>query len=321
MQPLFDALAHAVSTSTTTRQQESILLDGREYPVDTRRFAPIPHAARETTITFVDGGQAELLKAPNVALHFVRVAACTFHGTKRGGSQRHEFYVLTRAAGSEVAYETQLFPVRGEALLNALRFNSMDATIRTGTERAEIGRIASLARRFAELELARQSAKDAQVVVDGTLEARVTGEQARLDALPPAVAALAKTVALFTAQGNAAAAVVHELGIPQPWSYPIATLNGRTVALVKLHAASDYVFRFEARGESELLPALAAQSGDPVFLGYPYGLIWADRMARVSNQEAAMLKTQFFTKLGADAKRIRKYLNAANAHEVLDSIG
>ena len=70
-----------------------------------------------------------------------------------------------------------------------------------------------------------------------------------------------------------------------------------------------------------MLPILAAHSTDPLFLGYPYPLIWTDKNARISNHEAAMLKTQLLARLGKDVNNIKKYLNAANAHDVLDSIG
>ena len=63
---------------------------------------------------------------------------------------------------------------------------------------------------------------------------------------------------------------------------------------------------------------IASNCCDPIFVGYPYGLVEADRIARVSNQEKESLKTIFLVKLRN--KNIEKYLNAANAHEILDKI-
>ena len=57
---------------------------------------------------------------------------------------------------------------------------------------------------------------------------------------------------------------------------------------------------------------------DPVFIGYPYGLVEADRIARISNQEKESLKTMFLVKLRN--KNIEKYLSSVNAHEILDRI-
>ena len=55
-------------------------------------------------------------------------------------------------------------------------------------------------------------------------------------------------------------------------------------------------------------------------MGYPYGLIEADRFARVSNQERDSLKLRLRVMLGKEFKRIEKYINSTNAHEILDNI-
>ena len=68
----------------------------------------------------------------------------------------------------------------------------------------------------------------------------------------------------------------------------------------------------------EAINELTGNCTDPIFIGYPYGLIEADKVARISNNEKESLKTMFLIKL--KSKNIEKYLNSANAHEILDRI-
>jgi len=65
---------------------------------------------------------------------------------------------------------------------------------------------------------------------------------------------------------------------------------------------------------------LKENSRDPVFLGYPYGLIEADRFSRISNQEKERLRLQLKLAFGRDYKRIEEFENSLNAHDILDSI-
>ena len=93
---------------------------------------------------------------------------------------------------------------------------------------------------------------------------------------------------------------------------------------VKLHEKSKHIFRFEIYKEQKfninrILSLIAENSNDPVFLGYPYGLIEADRFARISNKELDYFKTMITLKLGADS-RLNEHLSSRNAHEILDRI-
>ena len=95
--------------------------------------------------------------------------------------------------------------------------------------------------------------------------------------------------------------------------------------IVKLNKNSRYIFKLEIFNKNkyeinEIMSILKNNSKDPVFLGYPYGLIEADQFARISNKEKDYLKTIFLAKLGKDNDKIAQYLNTLNAHNVLDSI-
>jgi NurA-like 5'-3' nuclease len=67
---------------------------------------------------------------------------------------------------------------------------------------------------------------------------------------------------------------------------------------------------------------LSLNSSDPVFPGYPYGLIDADQHARISEQERQMLNLRMTVLLEKDKnkKMINNSLNSMNAHSILDRI-
>ena len=125
--------------------------------------------------------------------------------------------------------------------------------------------------------------------------------------------ALAKTSSLFTVNGNSPATLLKQLHSKETWFYAIT----ENTALVKLHPQANHIFRFE--GNREILPFLISNSHDALFLGYPYGLILADKLARVSNQEKSNLAANFL--LRAENREIRDYLYSGNTHEILDRLG
>jgi hypothetical protein len=314
MKELFERIVQVVKSSVSPVEGDSIIVDGVAVPISGDTFENVDSVSGR--VTFIDGGQAVLMSSPSFSLQFIRVVASAFEGVKKVEQQKHEFYVFAYAVGDQdVTYKAQIFVVSGQKLVDEedLLFGSMDETIRAGIERAEISKVGGVARRFAELALA--ASISGAVVVDGHLQKTLTHEENYLDRLGGNVSGLTKTTGVFTSSGRAAGAVLNNLG-SGVWQYP--TSSG--MWFVKLHRDSDYVFRYETNGEN-IVGQLVGQSVDPTFLGYPYGLVWVDKIARVSHREAAMLRTEFFVRLGKDGALVKKYMNASNAHDVLDSIG
>ena len=264
------------------------------------------------TIAFVDGGQAEIISTGNFCLSFIRVFAQVFQHNKKLNSYKKEFYLFTKARwhNEELVYESKVF---GDKNIdeNDLLISSNDSTIKTGIERAPIAKVANVARRFAELNLAAEV--DSEIIVlDGTLEPSYNHEEKYLTNLDNNVSALAKSSSLFTSSGNSPVVLLNKLQ-PGTWSYFI---DGKTY-FVKLHEKAKHVFRYE--GKKEFLPYLVENCSDALFLGYPYGLIFVDKMARVSNSEKNSLKMKFL--LNKDNKEVVDYLTTSNAHEILDNLG
>ena len=299
---------------------DDLIFNNKVIPIGQENFKEIKggsHLDGEKRIAFVDGGQAEILKGGNLCLSFIRVFGQVMQGGKKVQSVVYEFYVLTTAVyrKGEIWYEGKIFQEKGEKLVNEddLVVCSIDSSIRQGAERAAISVVSSMARRFAELKVASQIDAD-YVLLDGTLAGTYVNEEKYLCLLGVNVGALAKSCSLFTTCGNSPVVLLQKISpIQGCWSYFV---EGRSY-FVKLHARAKHVFRFE--GNVEMLGLLVENSCDALFLGYPYGLIVADKMARVSNAERDGLRMKLL--LREENREFVDYLNAVNAHDILDRLG
>ena len=288
-------------------EEDALLFNNTSIQVKQNNFQQIQSTGK-FAITFIDGGQAEILSAANFAVSFIRVAALST--TKQ--TIVKEFYLVTTASyENDIFYESKIF---GDVLIDEtdLTISSNENSIKTGTERAPLTKVANMARRFAELALARHVTTDF-VVLDGTLEKTFYNEEKYLTQLPSNVCALAKSSSLFTTSGNSPTILLNKLGPDGCWRYVV---DNRT-HFVKLHPNAKHVFRFE--GDTEILHSLIHNSHDALFLGYPYGLLAVDKIARVSNNEKSSLKMKLL--LNAENNTLTQYLHTKNAHDILDTIG
>ncbi|MDP2750227.1 MAG: DNA double-strand break repair nuclease NurA [Nanoarchaeota archaeon] len=317
-------------------------------------------------IAFVDGGNAEIVGAPNFSFQLVRTYYSIWQDNKRIKNLREDFFVFVNAFSKNergqkyIKYSAQMFKndltTKSviEKQLNAgkssmpddeeIVYDSFDATIMDGVHRASPGRVAEVARRFAEIkacELASEELNSGDlIVIDGTLQSSVTNESKQLSRLYESVSkrnvilcALAKTTTLLTETGDS---VIFSLGSIAPktsWYYhPVVEIthpdHKAEMFIVKLHDKSKHIFRLEMHHESflknmrdvsNLIAVLASNCKDPVFVGYPYGLIEADANARISNQEVKNLRTQLMFQSGKKWDDISDRLSSVDAHSILDS--
>ncbi len=307
---------------TNYSKEDKLIFRNKVIPIKQEHFSSITQTDSKT-ITYIDGGQAEILQAGNFCLSFIRIGAAKFKGGKRLKQELNEFYVLITAKtedtkqGKELVYEAKIFQQLGEQLVNPelLSISSQDSSIKTGSERAPIKKVAQMARRFGELNYAKKLAHknySDYFILDGSLDPTYKNEETIIRDLPNNIAALAKSSSLFTQQGNSPNILLSNIGPLGIWSYFV---EGKTY-LVKLHENAKHVLRFD--GNKEILLSMTQNTVDPIFLGYPYGLIFIDRIARVSKQEKESLKITFL--LNKENEEIAKYLSTTNAHEILDSI-
>jgi hypothetical protein len=222
-----------------------------------------------------------------------------------------------------------------------LLLDSLDQTIRQGIARAKLSSLADVARRFSELKAAsfivEQLNEQDAIVLDGSLQCTYTNENKYMDELirkgydkKVNISGLSKTTSLLTDKGNSISNALRRFEIPGKWAYfPVVEIKNKDhkaeMAFVKLNKSSKRIFRFEIslQQKEELITTaslISNYSKDPIFMGYPYGLIEADKSARISNQEKSILKTLFSAKFGKEWEKVNSMLNEVDAHDILDSI-
>ena len=138
----------------------------RVRPFSVQNFTRIKPVESRRKIAFVDGGNLPLVEAPNFTVQLNRVYFGVFEGRKRvlpvSLPQRIEFFSVTVAKfrKEQIFYDTTTFPVSDDfgrliPLSSDLSFSSADRLLMVGGARADISRVASTARRFAEWEFAK----------------------------------------------------------------------------------------------------------------------------------------------------------------------
>ena len=347
MEDMFSKIIELVKTSTFDSKDTCVKFSDPNYeafPFDKNNFHPIGKAEKSNKIAFIDGGSSEIIKSANFSLSLIRAYYSIFQNNKRIKSEKKEFYAFTNAIDKddEIFYKTEMIsnediiPDKGDLLIS-----SFDETIKQGITRANISNVSNLIRRFSELKTAAgiidNLNEDDVIVLDGSLQCTFTNERKYMDNLYEKaakkgviVSGLSKTTALMTDKGNSINNALNKYNTAGKWHYgPVAEIKSNEhkadISFVKLHDKARHIFRFEICKEQkdrlgEVISLLSDNAKDPVFIGYPYGLIDADKNARVSNNEKEMLKTFFSVKFGKDWEKIKETLTSTDAHEVLDRI-
>jgi len=286
-------------------------------------------AASGVNCLFVDGGNGEILRAPNASVQFLRLYAGKYEGSQRTERVLRECFVVVsaRKKGLDVVFDAQLFSTEGEPVGEPVTVDSLDPDLKVGSHRVTPAAVGLFMRMREEVRFAKELLKDAPkgsvLVRDGDLllaGPQMDQELHRLkltsEKLGVHVLGLSKTSQLCTDQGASAIAVIASRAPRGVWYY---FADGQ-VGFTKLHANSRYVFRFDCFSHdrehlSGMLGALVPHSVDPIFLGYPYGLVDADLNARVSKDELSQLQMKF----KVYSKEMFDVLEAAvDAHDVLN---
>ena len=334
----------------------------REF--DKSFFKPLKMVNSKRRLAFVDGGNQELVGAPNFSIQLNRVCFNIFEGRKRVHDEsiphKIEFFSATFAVFKEekIFYNTSIFPVANtfSDLLpdeRDLSFDSTDRKLMVGTARADIERVASIARRFGEWTFARQVVQNwlregDVLVMDGTLRTAFQNEpkyarEAYSAAKSKGVifSGFAKASRLLTTSGLSLIGALQKLANdakPGPiwYYYPIAESlspeHEAAIFIVKLNEFSDRVYRYEIHAGqaqslgtdnlNEVLSQLSVNSVDVSFPGYPYGLMDVDTIARVRYNEVETYRLMFLSeisKMGSWPKFLR-HIQADDAHTFLNSL-
>ncbi len=208
--------------------------------------------------------------------------------------------------------------------------------------RLQMTGITQIIRRIAELKIAAyMSAKisEAVLLLDGNLGFDTDLEKNTFAQMREAaqknnvtVAALSKTCTILSEHGQKITAILARQAPYKTWYGHLSSREGytdisedsRLIYFAKLHEKSRHIFKIEfEHGISQsheraerALHILRQNSTDAVLVGYPYGLIEADRLARVSEHESAVQKNMIMAMLGNyDAQ---SSLNDNSVHDALD---
>jgi hypothetical protein len=313
---------HIKELQKSFSDEDEILLNNKEFKVSLNNFFELGsnESLNPKKVCFIDGGQAVLINASNFVLSFIRVAQVTYGlsgvEVSKVSNEVVEFYLLSvpKMIDGKLFYVSKIFCEGDSSCLfesKLLTISPQDKLIRDGNNNASLVKVTNIARRFCELRMAALMQEKSDIVVmDGSLDCKYPNEEEFLSALNGKVCSVSKSSTVFTRSGNSSAHLLGKLSPFSRWGYKLDDLN----YFVKLNKLSKHVFRFQ--GNSSFLLDLMRLSNDAIFVGYPYGLIEVDRLARVTNRERENKRLYLFSK----NKDLELSLSSSNAHDILDNV-
>ena len=157
-----------------------------------RTFIQSTGTGSSRKIAFVDGGNQELIGAPNFSVQLNRIYFNVFNETQRINQnelpQAIDFFSVTllNLNDDSIQYKTLLFATNNDfsdylPIESHLSFDSTDRRLIRGTTRTDIKEVASVARRFAEWNYShfiidRILDKGDVLISDGTLQTSFPNE-------------------------------------------------------------------------------------------------------------------------------------------------
>jgi len=336
--------------------------DYKTFPIEARNFRQIKTVNKKGRISFIDGGNQEILHAPNFSVQINRVYFNIFEDNVRKNPRnlpaRIEFFSATYSdfENDDLFFKTVIYPLNEKYRVympdeKDLCFSSCDRTMMIGLQRADISRVASVARRFAEWKFASHIIEEELeeknvLVVDGTLQAPYTNEPKYVERIQRFAeqkgvyfTGLSKSCELYTTTGLSLIGAIKKLAINNNlsgvWYYPVASISSidhkAIVLIVKLHSNAERIFRFEVFSKEpdieneipeEAIAWLSENSRDTSFPGYPYGLIDADAFARVRNDEVERYRLILLSEISKQGKweKFARHIQASDAHSVLNML-
>ncbi|MBS3128252.1 hypothetical protein J4410_03845 [Candidatus Woesearchaeota archaeon] len=306
-----------------TKGKELLFPDqSRKAVLDQTLFQKIPPKKTQQSITFIDAGNAELVSSPSFSLQMIRLCATTYEGREAKENKAKEFFVLIVLQEKENTFCYTISTFGADYQFPS--YHAFDPLLTQGKHRATPQVITDHVRTLSELFFM-QELQGEILIRDGDLDLIHEEEKRMLKALiaTKKIGGLAKTNSVITNTGNSAAPVLQHLAPKGTWWYPLGKdERGIFSFFVKLHPLSEYIFRLDLHEghPEEILSSLEEISKDPLFLGYPYALLAADRYARISNQEKEMMIMKFLTLAGKDALILKPYLRTQDAHALLDKV-
>lgn len=304
--------------------------------------------ADQIRISAIDGGTAEIIKVPTLAVVLNRVYCNSFVGMKKlDFFDKCTFVSITRAVkeGEKIFYETEVTQVlEGEWKFQFPRVDSTAEEMKVGRSRGDINRAVSMARRFCEWAYVENALRSGSefILMDGTLQTAFPGESELAKVVHDAaakqgslIAGLSKTTTLFTLEGHPISGFLENLARKKGFPRWVARIgrseewtNRAVVYFVRLNEGADRGFRLDVFEEVDadrlkrLLRGLVANSKYFAFPGYPYALIDAHTYAKVGMEEAIHIKDLILDRLDIeDIKKLETVERSLSGHRILDELG
>ncbi len=266
--------------------------------IDASNFHELPLFASSEKITAIDGGNAPLIISPELCVEAVRICALSYKENKKTSTIKKEFLCIVSRSETYEIETVGAMQIKAEFPVEE-----------------DIEAIPGKIRRYAELLVAK--GMEGSIIMDGSMEE--DNPELLRELLTKKICFLSKTSSV-TNKGVSMHAALLEAGPKSTWYYPLKEQGFGESFLVRLHPKSSHLFRLELpKGvkPDDVIASLAISSADPVFPGYPYPLIEADRMARISDREKEYFATLLMSKL-KNKERLRHLLSASDAHSILD---
>lgn len=228
-------------------------------------------------VRFVDGGSQEILHAGDALFAQVRVAEVEFIGRKRRNQTVKDIQVTI----TRNAKKTTSTSSYGEEILS--NSDSLSSALSEFRQRRET-------------DIALNEFEGITVIDGELIESNTTNK----------IIAICKTT---ESEARELRSLTSRTGV---W-YSGSDKKG----YVKFHSRATHIFKVQMSNTTLQDLANLQLYNDPAFLGYPYGLVVADQLARVSNKEADMIRTKANAKLGRIAQDA---LHVHDAHSKLDTM-
>ncbi len=304
--------------------------------------------SEQMKISAIDGGTAEIIKLPTLAIVLNRVYCNAFVGMKKlDFFDMCTFVSITKAVTdrNKVIYETNVLQVlEGEWEFNFPKVDSDAAEMRVGRSRGDLSRAISMARRFCEWAYVKKAMRSGAefILMDGALQTAFPDESEVANGVYEEVrrhgsliAGLSKTTTIFTEEGHPIFGFLKSLakrrGLSM-WTVRVGKseewAHRAKVYFVNLHEGAERGFRLDVFEEAEegqimrLVRGLVANSRYFACPGYPYALIDAHTYARVGIEEAMHMRDLILDRLDIEEiKMLESVESALSGHRILDELG
>jgi hypothetical protein len=283
-------------------KDETCVIGEQQFRLDEVRFSSIAETALPDAV-FIDGGSAALFSTPARCIGLIKVCAIHTAGLERKEIRLNQYLVSITANGRGFAVQSEPLGESSEEISRCL-----DGELIVPDATPEM--LLDPLRTMAERAIAPQWGI---VIHDGSF--RTTN--VLLQKCPPGTnaSALSKTSGTVTSKQRPIGMALLTRAPKGAWHAHLA----KGISCVRLHNHAAHTFLLEGNASAEVLSLLVAWSNDMTFPGYPYPLVLADQMARVTNNERDAWRIVLSNDENA-MQILADELKASDAHAMLEHI-